>query len=421
MRLRPIPRFPRLPAALLLLAAAAAAQTPFHLKAGDTVVFYGDSITDQRLYTTFVETFAVTRFPALPVRFVHSGWGGDRVSGGGGGPVDVRLKRDVLAYHPSVVTIMLGMNDGRYRPFEEGIFRDFTTGYEHIVHSLRSGLPGVRITAIRPSPYDDVTQPPKFEGGYNAVLVRYGDYLKDLAARENLTLADLNAPIVADLERAKATDPELARHILPDRVHPGPGGHLLMAGELLKAWGAPATVTAVDIDTERRTVERSANTGVSNLAGGPVWKWTQFDRALPMPIDPKDKAMALAVASSDFIAKLNQEPLRVTKLPAGRYTLTIDQEPVGTFSSEELAKGINLATLPTPMLRQAFQVHDLTLKHNNVHDARWRRVDVPLETLTLTSVQPALASLDLLEAELVGQQRATAKPRPHNYELAPAN
>ena len=168
-------------------------------------------------------------------------------------------------------------------------------------------------------------------------------------------------------------------------------------------------------------MERSANTGVSNLAGGPVWKWTQFDRALPMPIDPKDKAMALAVASSDFIAKLNQEPLRVTKLPAGRYTLTIDQEPVGTFSSEELAKGINLATLPTPMLRQAFQVHDLTLKHNNVHDARWRRVDVPLETLTLTSVQPALASLDLLEAELVGQQRATAKPRPHNYELAPAN
>src|SRR6476661_8126613 len=95
--------------AFLLFCAAACAQTAFHLKPGDTVVFYGDSITDQRLYTTFVETYAVTRFPKMNVTFVHSGWGGDKVSGGGGGPVDLRLKRDVLAYKPTVVTVMLGM------------------------------------------------------------------------------------------------------------------------------------------------------------------------------------------------------------------------------------------------------------------------------------------------------------------------
>ena len=35
----------------------------FHLKNGDRVVFFGDSITDQRLYTTFTETFVLTRFP----------------------------------------------------------------------------------------------------------------------------------------------------------------------------------------------------------------------------------------------------------------------------------------------------------------------------------------------------------------------
>jgi hypothetical protein len=62
------------------------AEGPFAVKDGDRVVFYGDSITDQRLYTTFVETFIVTRFPAINVMFVHSGWGGDRVTGGGGGP-----------------------------------------------------------------------------------------------------------------------------------------------------------------------------------------------------------------------------------------------------------------------------------------------------------------------------------------------
>ena len=91
---------------LLVFVAALAAQARFYLKPGDRVVFYGDSITDQRLYTTFVESYAVTRFPGMNVAFVHSGWGGDRVSGGGGGLIDTRLSRDVYAYRPTVITIM---------------------------------------------------------------------------------------------------------------------------------------------------------------------------------------------------------------------------------------------------------------------------------------------------------------------------
>src|SRR5689334_2579384 len=154
--------------------AAAFAQSNFFLKDGDTVVFYGDSITDQRLYTTFAETYVVTRYPTMNVKFVHSGWGGDRVTGGGGGPIDVRLQRDVFAYKPTVMTIMLGMNDGRYRAFDQETFDTFASGYKYIVKSVKSTLPGVRITAIQPSPYDDVTKAPMFPGGYNAVLVRYG-------------------------------------------------------------------------------------------------------------------------------------------------------------------------------------------------------------------------------------------------------
>ena len=105
----------------------------FALKDGDRVVFYGDSITDQRLYTTFTETYVLTRFPKLDVSFVHSGWGGDRVTGGGGGPIDLRLRRDVFAYKPTVMTIMLGMNDGSYRAFDEKIFDAYATGYQHII------------------------------------------------------------------------------------------------------------------------------------------------------------------------------------------------------------------------------------------------------------------------------------------------
>src|SRR5205085_290837 len=95
---------------LALVPICSCAAPGFYLKNGDRVVFYGDSITDQRLYTTFIETYVVTRFPKMNVSFVHSGWGGDRVAGGGGGPIDLRLQRDVFAYHPTVMTIMLAMN-----------------------------------------------------------------------------------------------------------------------------------------------------------------------------------------------------------------------------------------------------------------------------------------------------------------------
>ena len=77
---------------------------------------------------------------------------------------------------------MLGMNDGRYHTFDQAIFDAFTTGYKHILDTFKRQLPAARITLMQPSPYDDVTRPATFEGGYNQVLVRYGDFLKQLAA-----------------------------------------------------------------------------------------------------------------------------------------------------------------------------------------------------------------------------------------------
>src|ERR1700724_316052 len=142
----------RLIGCLVVAATAVGNAQDFFLKNGDTVVFYGDSITDQRLYTTFAETYVLTRFPALRIKFVHSGWGGDRVSGGGGGTFEVRLRRDVIAYRPTVMTIMLGMNDGRYRAYDEAIFHDYASGYEKIIRDVKTALSDIRITAIEPSP-----------------------------------------------------------------------------------------------------------------------------------------------------------------------------------------------------------------------------------------------------------------------------
>jgi len=402
------------------VAGAFAQQDGFYLHAGDRVVFYGDSITDQRLYTTFAETYVVTRFPKMPVTFVHSGWGGDRVSGGGGGPVDVRLARDVMPYRPTVMTIMLGMNDGGYRAYDLKLFETFSEGYQHIVKKVTEEIPGIRLTLIQPSPYDDYTRPPTFEGGYNQTLDQYSRFIQRLADHDRYLDANLNAPVVQALVRAKSADPELAKKLIPDRVHPGAAGHMMMAQALLKAWQAPSLVSAVEIDGSR--LVKASNTAVTNLAKQDTLTWVQQDRCLPFPIDwnDREKLVPLAVEASGLLEALDEEMLTVRGLNTGRYALRIDGAEAGQFTAAELAAGINLAKLAaTPMMKQAMGVHALTLKRTGIHNFRWRNIQVPMVAEELPHKAETMAALDKLDDDLMNEQRALAQPLPRRYELAP--
>lgn len=407
--------------AILASATLLAQAADFALRDGDTVVFYGDSITDQRMYTVVAETFTLTRFPGRKIRFVHSGWGGDRVTGGGGGPIEERLKRDVDPYKPTVMTVMLGMNDGRYRAYDPEIFKTYADGYVKILDLLKASNPNLRLTLIQPSPYDDVTRAPLFEGGYNDVLLRYAAFVKDLAARNNQSTADLNTGVTAMLRRANATDPATAKLIIPDRVHPGWAGHLIMGEELLKAWNAPRIVTAVELDLAAKKVVDQNNTTVTGLRlDGATYSWTQADQALPMPLPDKSAATQLAVKSSDFWEALNQQPLKLSGLdPAKRWTLRINGAKTGEFTGAELAAGVNLAKLDTAMMQQAEQVQALTVKRTNVHQMRWRQLQVPFDKDGYPRMASILLQLDALDEDIAARQRSTAKPGAFFYELSP--
>lgn len=406
---------------------AASGPEPFYVHPGDTVVFYGDSITDQRLYTVFTELYTVTRYPKLDAKFVHSGWGGDRVTGGGGGPIDVRLERDVFAYKPTIMTIMLGMNDGKYADHTPADDDAFYAGYRHIIETVRQRLAGVRITAIEPSPFDDVTRSFTLQpNGYNAVLVKYGDWIRHFASESHIDVADLNTGVVTMLKKANAADPTIAPKIIPDRIHPGPAGHLIMAEELLKSWHARPIVAAVTIDAAKGKVTRSDFAHITDFHAAEPFVWTETDDALPLPFAPllandRDHTLSLAIQSSDITQALNQEPLSITGLPPGRrYKVSIDGEAVGSWSAEELTHGVNLAVLDTPMARQAMEVRGLTSQHVDLHQIRWRTIQVPLQNFDSAYYDQALKALDGLETDEVARQRAAAQPRPHVYQIVPA-
>ena len=71
------------------------------------------------------------------------------------------------------------------------------------------------------------------------------------------------------------------------------------------------------------------------------------------------------------------------------------------------------------MAKQAADVHKLTLQHNNLHFARWRMVQVPLDSLGFL-LTPAESSLDSLERQVIMAQRVAVQPKPHFYELTRA-
>src|SRR5262249_15843526 len=102
------------------------------LSTGDTVVFLGDSITHQCLYTQYVEDFYYTRFSGLRVKFHNAGVGGARARDA----LD-RFDRDVASYKPKYVTVLLGMNDGSYQPYDEKTFQTYRTDMTELIGKIR--------------------------------------------------------------------------------------------------------------------------------------------------------------------------------------------------------------------------------------------------------------------------------------------
>jgi len=411
----------------LLLSLFAAGITPavsqlsgFAVHDGDRVAFYGDSITAQRLYTEDVEEYVITRFPGWKVEFHNAGVGGDKVSGGYAGPVDLRLDRDVFAWHPNIVTVMLGMNDFYYRASEPGIVLTYTQGYQRLVESLKKNLPDARITLIEPSPYDDVTRAPD-HGGLNNALVQYGAVVAQISREKGTQLVDFNEPVTEFLQIMNEKSPDLAKQVVPDRVHPQPGGHWIMAESLLKAWGAPPLVSSVIVNGSGKAPSVTAsNAKVEDVVKSKTGlRWTETEGALPLPFPPPvlDPVLGLALKYSDLVAALDEETIAVQGLPGGKYDLLIDDENLGSFTDQELSAGLNLALINTPMLKQARLVALDVQERNELEDARFNVIYPSLEGET-SATAAALASA-LVAAE--SQVHEDAQPQPHHFEIRAQN
>jgi lysophospholipase L1-like esterase len=389
---------PRRISADLSHASISQSQSGFALKDGDRVVFYGDSITEQRLYTTYVEHYVLTHYPDRRITFVNTGWGGDKVSGndcipcaGVGGLA--RIKRDVIDHRPTVVTLLFGMNDGQYRDFDPAIAKVYEDGLTAIIRELKTRT-AARIYVMTPTVYDGSRHTSwSHTDRYNDVLDRYSERVNAIAQREGLPVIDLHTATTEALLRAKQDDP--AYTFASDGVHPEEDGQLLMAAEILRAWRVPVGGFEV---SKQVSLDPDKTASISVTAPLP---W-------PAPL-PSEKLRKL----TPVITEIGQVVVHLTGLPSGEYQITVDGKDAGKYASDALNRGIRVSLLSEKATDETRAVAGLVRKRADLFFLRWRQIEVALAAYQTTP--RTVSSIDLLISEI--QERTRMLGGLHNYQL----
>jgi hypothetical protein len=249
-------------------------------------------------------------------------------------------------------------------------------------------------------------------------MQHFAEVDQSLADKNAATFVNLNPPVVEAIKKADAMDPRLAVLLLPDRVHPDPLAHWVMAEALLKGWHAPALVSDVTVDAHAATVTQARNATLSQVEQTEgALKWTEFENALPLPLTRSNATTALLMDLTDIEQQLNQETLRVTGLAAGRYTLSIDGDVVDTFAPEALENGINLANYGTPMFHQAQRVSWLVRDRDETHYIHLR-MRVRNAEMGEQAGKPDV--MQAFENSLEDSIYEAAMPKPHVFRLISA-
>jgi len=444
-------------------AGAGSAAPPF--KSGDTVCWIGDSITHLGRYHADIQLFYVTRFPDRDITFHNCGIGGDTAGGIMQNSPGYRFNHDILAHKPTVATIMLGMNDVNRGAYAKNAPPDATNkaaalaNYEKNMCLMIEGLQaaGSRVILLRPTIYDETAVlrgQPSPHAGVNGALGACAAKMIEWSAKYHTGLVDFYDRMNAINAAEQKKDPGFTI-VGEDRIHPGPVGHLVMAYAFLKDTGMTPWVSKMTVDGKDGSILESTNCTISKAAASPEKiSFECLEGALPYPIPP---AASKAIDLVPFMQDLNQELLTVPNLPVGTWTLAIDGQACGDFSSEQFATGVNLATITsTPQYKQAAAIMIINDRRQGLEMREIRNMarteygiaakispsaDAAQVLATVQKqvdeqiakdpqkVSPVLKSiLDstarqsaiVKEHECTVAMRTAAKPRPHTYVLTPA-
>ena len=210
-------RFSFILMSLLVLPQVAAAE--FELKDGDKVVWLGSTLIEREQRYGYWEAALTARWPDRNITFRNLGWSGDNIFGEARLAFDITnpalgLKRMVdltLAEKPTVIFICYGTNES----FEgEAGLEKFEKGYEKLLDELKSAK--ARIVLMTPTPFEKHERSLPDAKEANRRLGLYSAAIGKIAAKHNLTFADLFAATTQGAVENSQPSTENGLHLTPN-------------------------------------------------------------------------------------------------------------------------------------------------------------------------------------------------------------
>lgn len=417
------------------------------LQDGDVFVFLGDSITHQALYTQYVETFFLTRYPERDIRFHNAGVSGDRAA-----DALRRFQRDVAHYQPDYVSVLLGMNDAEYTAWKPEVFETYVANMSTLLDRLKET--GAGVSLMHPTMFDARAARQKGPVGeptgsrYNGVLAYFGEWCRETAWQRGLGFADLHAPLNRITFDERRKDPLFT--LIPDAVHPGPNGQLVMAVTMLEelfSRGRLVSNVTITRDQDGKPAVTAPGANVSAVETGDDGSLLFEFQAASLPwVVPDEARLGYELTRAGH--RLSGERFASQDLAPGEWELLIDGTSVGTWPHTRLARGVELQGNDlTPQYQQASAIAHANAKRNSQHVKALRdwwlqrkirdfeirklkaegaatsqqiaEIESAHEAWLSDAFTPGIKKAEADATEEWKKLREMAQPKSHRYELRP--
>ncbi|TWU33419.1 SGNH/GDSL hydrolase family protein [Novipirellula artificiosorum] len=315
---------------------------PLLLKTGDRLAICGDSITEQKRYSRIMETYLTVCVPQLKVTCRQYGWSGEKTDG-----FYNRMDKDCLSFQPTVATLVYGMNDCRYRPFDVTNGQWYEDHYTAIVRRFKQA--DVRVVVGSPGCTGKVPHWVKTRSGtldeQNLNLCALRDIAIDVAEKENVRFADIFWPMyqaqVFAPGQHNATSEKPYDVAGSDGVHPNWAGHVIMAWSLLRSLGLNGDIGTITIDLDKQAAAASEGHQIDSYLGGVATITSQRYPFCARGDLHSDASIRSGTTLVPFTEDLNRFVLKGVGAKPGQYEVRWGDQSK-TFSDQELAAGIHL-------------------------------------------------------------------------------
>jgi lysophospholipase L1-like esterase len=376
---------------LLWVLALVSLRADAQLQKGDFVAVCGDSITEQKLYSVYIEDYLLMCKPQADLRAMQFGWSGETSWG-----FLSKMPNEALKFDMTVATTCYGMNDGGYSPMNDQKAQKYREAMQGIVdgfkkHSVRLivvGSPGAVDTDTfkqtdPTDPEPDAKKKRRIPRAdmYNPPLAALRDIAREVAAKNGCAFANVHDTMIDAMIKAKAKYGPTYHVGGGDGVHPSQNGQLCMAYAFLKEMGIDGNIGTITVDLSANKAEASEGHKVLGMNNGAVEvESTRYPFCFYG--DPKQpNATSGIIEFLPFNQDLNRYML-VVKGATGKVKVAWGKTSK-EFAATDLDKGINLAAefLDNPFSEPFKKVEDVIRKQQNA--------ETPLVKTTLDGIVQA--------------------------------